>query len=106
MQVPFSTPMSRVMALPASPSVSALTTGTPPATAASKRSATPAASAASASAWPWRASIALFAVTRCLPPAIAASAVARAGPSSPPITSTTRSTSARRASATGSSSQA
>ena len=39
--MPFITPITRVMALPASPSVRALITGMPPATAASKRRLTP-----------------------------------------------------------------
>ena len=105
MQVPFSTPITRSSALPASPSVSALTTGMPPATAASKRSATPVASAALGERRAVRASIALLAVTRCLPPAIAAWAVAlrRAVLAAHHLDDEVDV--ARRASATGSSSQ-
>jgi hypothetical protein len=52
LQVPFITPITRVISLPASPSVRAFTTGMPPATAASKRITRPASSAAIASACP------------------------------------------------------
>src|SRR3546814_3636497 len=48
----------------------------------------------------------LLAVTTALPDASAASTSCRAGPSDPPINSHTTSTSSRRASATGSASQA
>ena len=46
------------------------------------------ASATSASSWPWAASIALLAVTTCLPAAIAARTAASAMPPVPPISST------------------
>ncbi len=52
MQVPFITPITRVISLPASPSVRVLITGMPPATAASKRIERPLASASSARCLP------------------------------------------------------
>ena len=76
-----SRPITRVIALPASPSVRALTQGMPPATAASNRSGASFASASSARACPCRAIIALLAVTTGLPAASAASVAALAGPS-------------------------
>ena len=97
------TPITRVISLPASPSVSALTAGMPPATAASKRSTAPCASAISASAWPCTAMRALLAVTTSRPIDSAASTAARAGPASPPISSTKTPMPSRRARATGSS---
>ena len=93
------------MRLAAKPSRNALMAGMPPATAASKASAVPRASEACASAAPCTASSALFAVTTCLPAAIAASTKTRAGPSDPPMHSTTTSTCGSAASATGSSYQ-
>src|SRR5579863_3778772 len=98
-------PAMRRMRLAASPSRSALMTGMPPATAASKASGTPRSSAAAASEAPCTASSALLAVTTGLPAAMAAWANARAGPSEPPISSTTTSTAGSAASATGSSYQ-
>ena len=94
-----------MMRFAASPSRSALITGMPPATAASNASGTPRSSAAAASAAPCTASIALLAVTTGLPAASAACTRARAGPSDPPINSTTTSAAGSAASATGSSYQ-
>ena len=77
-------------------------TGTPPATAASYRSAMPAARAFSSRSGPDAARSALFAVTTRLPAAMAASMAARAS-SVPPMSSTTTSTPASAASAARSS---
>ena len=62
----------RMIRLPANPSRTALMTGMPPATAASKASGTLRCSAHAASSAPWTASSALFAVTTGLPAPIAA----------------------------------
>src|SRR5918996_862632 len=93
------------MRLPASPSRRVLTIGMPPATAASKPIVTWFASARRASSAPWWASRALFAVTTGLPAPSAAWHSANAGPSAPPISSTTTSTSGSAASASASSYQ-
>jgi hypothetical protein len=80
------------MRSPASDSRSGRISGIPPATAASKRRSTPAVAAASNSSAPQLASSSLLAVTTGLPAFNAERIRVRAG-STPPITSTTMSTS-------------
>ena len=74
--------------MPASPSVKALMTGIPPATAASNRSNLFLSSVFSASSCPLCANNALFAVTMSLPVSTAATMESFAAPLWPPISST------------------
>ena len=76
------------MRLPARPSRIALMIGTPPATADSNATVTPFSCAAANTSLPWSAMSALFAVTTCLPLAMARRTRSRASPV-PPMTSTT-----------------
>ena len=92
--VPLTIPWMRSIGVAASDSSSSRTTGTAPATAASKRSSTPCSRATPNSSSPCWESNCLFALTTSLPARIAASRYSRAG-SIPPISSTTRSESAR-----------
>src|SRR5690242_18815807 len=92
----------RSMALPASSSRSVFTTGIAAPADASKLSATPCCSASAAKRTPCFARSALLAVTTGLPALSAASTAERAGSPAPPISSTKRSMSSDRASATGS----
>src|SRR5436190_10205719 len=92
--VPLTMPWMRSMGVAESDSSSTRTTGTAPATAASKRSRTPCAAAVSNSSSPCRESSSLLALTTSLPDRIAASRCSRAG-STPPISSTSRSAPAR-----------
>src|SRR5690606_13010268 len=96
--VPLMMPASHSIRLAVSPSRMALMMGMPPATAASKATITPCAEAAAKISLPCLASNALFAVTTCLPCAMASSTSSRASVS-PPISSTTISTSGSRTSA-------
>src|SRR5271163_111364 len=84
----------RSMGVADSDSSSTRTTGTAPATAASKRSLTPCSRAVSNSSSPYWESSCLFALTTSLPARIALSRYSRAG-SIPPISSTSRSASDR-----------
>ena len=77
--VPLMMPAIHSMRFAVSPSRSALMIGMPPATAASNATITPFAEAAAKISLPCCASSALFAVTTCLPFAIAASTSVRAG---------------------------
>jgi len=92
--VPFTIPWMRSIGVAASDSSSSRTTGTAPATAASKRRCTPCSRAVSNSSSPCWESSCLFAVTTSLPARIAASRCSRAG-STPPINSTISSAPAR-----------
>jgi hypothetical protein len=91
-------PAIHSMRLALRPSRSALMIGTPPATAASKATITPFFCAAAKMRLPCVASSALFAVTTCLPLAIASSTRSFAT-RVPPMSSTTMSTSGERATA-------
>src|SRR5450755_2971533 len=101
--VPLMIPAIHSIRFAVRPSRSALTIGIPPATAASKATTTPLSRAAAKISVPCTASSALFAVTTCLPAAIASRTSAFATPV-PPISSTMTSISGRemtdRASAT------
>ncbi len=99
-------PVTRRMRLPARPSRTALMTGMPPATAASKASTAPPASAAPASSAPCSASSALLAVTTWRPARKDASTRERAGLPVPPISSATTSTAGSDARPSGFSCQA
>ncbi len=92
--VPLTIPWMRSIGVADSDSSSTRTTGTTPATAASKRSRTPCSRAVSNSSSPYWESSCLFALTTSLPARIALSRYSRAG-SIPPITSTSRSAPAR-----------
>ena len=88
--VPLMIPAIHSIRFAVSPSRSALMIGMPPATAASKATMTPFSRAAAKISLPCTASSALFAVTTCLPAAIASMTNVRAMPY-PPINSTTMS---------------
>ncbi len=95
-------PETRWMAFPARLSRKVLTTGMPPATAASKRIGALWESDNTASASPCAASIALFAVTTGRPRASADCTASKAIPSAPPINSMKTSMSADAANAAAS----
>src|SRR5687767_1446785 len=99
--VPLMMPAIHSMLFAVKPSRSALMIGIPPATDASNPTITPLACAAAKMSVPWLASSALFAVTMCLPLAIASSTSDRAG-SMPPMSSHTMSTSGCRTTTAGS----
>src|SRR5688572_12820290 len=99
--VPLMMPAIHSMLFAVKPSRSALMIGIPPATDASNPTITPLACAAAKMSVPWLASSALFAVTMCLPLAIASSTSDRAG-SMPPMSSHTMSTSGCRITTPGS----
>ena len=92
--VPFTIPWMRSIGVTDSDASSTRTTGTTPATAASKRSLTPCARAVSNSSSPCWESSSLFALTTSLPARMATSRNSRAG-SIPPISSRSRSAPAR-----------
>ncbi len=105
MQVPLRMPATAETSSPTMASRSILTAGVPPITAASNSSGTSLASARAASSRPCSAIRALLAVTTGFLARSAASTAALAGPSEPPINSTSTSTSLELAMATGSSNQ-